>query len=66
MNELIVVWILSVQLWTDSPSKIKFVYNKEYATHEECMKAREEWVKVKDHTVLCLMKTKPLKNETSK
>lgn len=66
MNELIIVWVLSVQLWTDSPSKIQFVYNKEYPTHEECMRAREEWVKVKDHTTLCLMKTKPKKDEISK
>jgi hypothetical protein len=61
MNELIVVWILSVQLWTEDPSKIKFVYTKEYPTHEECMKAREEWTKVKEHTSLCLIKTKEKK-----
>lgn len=59
MNEIIVTWILSIQLWADPPPKIQFVYNKEYPTLEECMKAREEWLKQKDHTVLCLIKVKP-------
>jgi|LauGreDrversion4_2_1035121.scaffolds.fasta_scaffold686010_3 hypothetical protein len=66
MSELITVWVLSVQLWTDQPNKINFVYNKEYPTYEECILAREEWTKQKDHTVLCLLKTTPIKNEISK
>lgn len=58
---MIVTWVLTIQLWTENPSKIKFVYTKEYPTYEECMKAREEWTKVKEHTSLCLMKTKEKK-----
>jgi hypothetical protein len=54
--ETIVIWVLTIQLWTENPSKIKFVYTKEYPTHEECMKAQEEWAKVKEHTSLCLTK----------
>lgn len=38
-----VIWVLSVQLWSEPPPKIKIVYNKEYATYEECMQAREKW-----------------------
>lgn len=59
--ETIAVWVLTIQLWTDPPPKIQFVYSKEYPTHEECMKAREEWVKQKDHTSLCLVKVKEKK-----
>jgi hypothetical protein len=53
----IVVWILSVQLWTDPPPAIKFVYTKEFPTHEECMAARSEWEKTKFNS-FCLMKVK--------
>lgn len=59
--ETIAVWVLTIQLWTENPPKIKFVYSKEYPTYEECMKAREEWTKVKEHTSLCLIKTKEKK-----
>lgn len=59
--EMIVTWVLTIQLWSDPEPKIKFVYTKEYPTHEECMKAREEWAKIKEYTSLCLMKTKEKK-----
>lgn len=36
-------WILIVQLWTDPPPKMKFVYKKEYPNYQECMAARKEW-----------------------
>jgi len=36
-------WILVVQLWTDPPPTMKFVYKKEYPTYEECITARQEW-----------------------
>lgn len=53
----IVVWLLSVQLWTDPPPKIKIMFTKEYATHEECMEAREYWVG-RQFQALCLVKQK--------
>lgn len=59
--ETIIIWVLSIQLWTDPPPKIKLIYTKEYLTYEECMKAREEWEKIKEYTSLCLMKTKEKK-----
>lgn len=43
MNIDLLPWILIVQLWTDPPPKIKFVYKKEYPTYQECMDARQEW-----------------------
>jgi len=52
----IIVWILSVQLWTET-DKIKFVYNKEYATYEQCMEARETWAS-KEFRSFCLIKYK--------
>lgn len=55
--ELITVWVLSVQLWTEPDQKIKFVYTKEYATYEECMHNREIWAQ-KDFKSFCLLKTK--------
>ncbi len=36
-------WILVVQLWSDPPPKIKFVYSKVYPNYQECMEARKEW-----------------------
>jgi len=36
-------WILIVQLWTDPPPKMKFVYSKVYPNYAECMEARKEW-----------------------
>ena len=36
-------WILIVQLWTDPPPKMKFIYKKEYSNYAECMEARKEW-----------------------
>ena len=53
----IVVWVLSIQLWTDPPPKIQIVYNKEFTSHEECMQAREQYTNTK-FTALCLMKNK--------
>lgn len=55
--ELVTVWILSVQLWTEPDQKIKFVYTKEYVTYEECMHNREIWAQ-KDFKSFCLLKTK--------
>jgi hypothetical protein len=55
--ELITVWVLSVQLWTEPDEKVKFVYTKEYATYEECMHSRETWA-LKDFKSFCLRKTK--------
>ena len=53
----IVVWVLTIQLWTDPPPAIKMIYTKEFSTYEECMAARTEWEKTK-FTSLCLMKVK--------
>lgn len=53
----IVVWLLSVQLWTDPPPKIKIMFTKEYTTYEECMEAREYWAD-KQFQALCLIKQK--------
>ena len=36
-------WILIVQLWSDPPPKMKFVYSKVYPNYVECMDARREW-----------------------
>ncbi len=36
-------WILIVQLWTDPPPKMRFIYKKEYPNYQECMLARKEW-----------------------
>jgi len=36
-------WILVVQLWTDPPPQIKFIYKKEYPDYQACMDARKEW-----------------------
>lgn len=55
--ELITVWVLSVQLWTEPDEKIKFVYTKEYTTYEECMSNREIWAEKKFRS-FCLIKTK--------
>jgi hypothetical protein len=54
--EIIVVWVLSIQLWTDPPA-IKLIYTKEFPTREECMQAREPWIKTPFQS-LCLTKTK--------
>jgi len=55
--EIITVWLLSVQLWLEPEEKIKFVYTKEYATYEECMKNREIWAEKKFKS-FCLLKIK--------
>ena len=55
--ETIIVWLLSVQIWTEPDPKIKFVYTKEYATHEECMSERQRWEE-KKLIALCLTKIK--------
>jgi len=53
-------WLFIVQLWTDPPPKIQFVYKKEYPSYEHCMQARDEWIKTNkppaDYKVLCLLK----------
>ena len=43
MNIDLLPWILIVQLWTDPPPKMKFIYKKEYPTYAECMDARKTW-----------------------
>lgn len=55
--EIITVWILSIQMWTDPPPAIKLVYTKEFATRESCMQAREQWTNTPFQS-LCLTKTK--------
>jgi hypothetical protein len=55
--ETIIVWVLSIQLWTDPPPAIKLIYTKEFETREECMLARELWTKTPFQS-LCLTKTK--------
>jgi hypothetical protein len=55
--EPVIVYLLSVQLWTEPPPKIQLVYTKEYATHEECMRERAKWDE-KKLVALCLMKVK--------
>jgi len=53
-------WILIVQLWSDPPPKMKFVYSKVYPNYTECMEARKEWDN-KGLVAIC-----GLKNETNK
>ena len=55
--ETIVIWVLSVQLWTDPPPAIKLIYTKEFTTREDCMQAREQWIKT-PYQSLCLTKIK--------
>lgn len=55
--EPIIVWLLSVQLWTESPPKIALIYQKEFVSHEECMRERAIWDE-KKLVALCLTKVK--------
>jgi hypothetical protein len=48
-------WILVVQLWTDPPPRMKFIYKKEYPNYQECMTARKEWDD-KGFVALCSVK----------
>lgn len=48
-------WILVVQLWSDPPPKMKFIYKKEYPNYQECMTARKEWDD-KGFVALCSVK----------
>ena len=57
--ETIIVWLLSVQVWTDPPPQIKVVYNREFATREECMSEKEKWEN--KFVSLCLQKIKEKK-----
>ena len=50
------VWILIVQLWSDPPPKIKLMYTKEYATYEECMAAKKEYMPT--YVAICEKKVK--------
>ncbi len=52
--ETIIIWVLSVQLWTDPPPAIKLIYTKEYATRDECMAERDKVDK--KFVSLCLTK----------
>lgn len=49
-------WILIVQLWSDPPPKIKFVYSKVYPDYAACMDARKEWEQ-KNFVALCSPKS---------
>ena len=53
-------WLLIIQLWTDPPPKIKFIYSKEYPNYEACMTARQEWIDRNrppaDYQVMCSVK----------
>jgi hypothetical protein len=55
-------WILLVQLWTEPPPQIKFVYKKEYPNYEECMAARDEWEK-KNLIAICSIKVNKESNK---
>lgn len=57
--ETIIVWLLSVQIWTDPPPKIQVVYTKEYNTREECFVEKEKWEN--QFVSLCLEKHKQIK-----
>ena len=48
-------WILVVQLWSDPPPRMKFVYSKVYPNYQECMEARKEWDN-KGFVALCSVK----------
>jgi hypothetical protein len=48
-------WILVVQLWSDPPPAMKFIYKKEYPNYQECMAARKEWDD-KGFVALCSVK----------
>lgn len=54
-----IVWLLSVQIWTDPPPKIQVVYTKEYSTREECFVEKEKWES--KFVSLCLEKQKQIK-----
>jgi len=55
--ETVIVWMLSVQIWSDPPPKIQVIYTKEYSTHHECMLERQKWEE-KKLVSLCLQKNK--------
>ena len=48
-------WILVVQLWSDPPPRMKFVYSKVYPDYQACMDARKEWDN-KGFVALCSVK----------
>jgi hypothetical protein len=52
--ETIIVWVLSIQIWSDPPPAIKIVYTKQFDTREECMIEKEKWDK--KFVSLCLTK----------
>jgi hypothetical protein len=52
----VIVWVLSVQIWSDPPPRIQVQWNKEFATHESCMEERAKWSD--KFTALCLTKVK--------
>lgn len=56
-------WLLIVQLWTDPPPKIKFIFKKEYPNYEECMEARKEW---DNKGLVALCSVKPIDNQDKK
>ena len=58
--ESVIVWLLSVQLWTEPPPKIALIYQKEFTSHEECMRERATWDE-KKLVALCLMKNKDVR-----
>ena len=61
--EMITVWLLSIQFWNDPSPSMKFVYTKEFATHEECLTAKTKWTdsfknNQDQYQSLCLQKNK--------
>lgn len=58
-----IVWLMIVQLWTDPPPTMKFIYSKQFETREECFAEKEKWDK--KFVTLCSPITKK-NNETSK
>lgn len=53
---MIVVYLLSVQIWTDPPPSIKVMYTKEFPTREECFAEKAKWEN--KFVSLCLEKIK--------
>jgi hypothetical protein len=56
-------WILIVQLWTDPPPRMKFIYKKEYPNYQECMDARKEW---DNRGLVAICSVKPVKENDKK
>ena len=55
--ETLLIWVLSVQLWTDPPPSIKLIYTKEFATRDECIAEKDKVDK--KFVSLCMTKVVP-------